>query len=150
MMRGWEREDDEKLLHLEKIMPQQWTIIAPTLGRISSQCIERYDKILDGEGWNEKMRNFFTLQKSCPQQWTIIASILGRTSSQCIERYDKLLDGENCDKLLPWEIESHPDQSKPAPPDPINMDDDEKKMLSHAPQIPDYELEAIEKIGAKN
>ncbi|CAA7057304.1 unnamed protein product [Microthlaspi erraticum] len=43
----WTREEDEKLLHLAKIMPTQWRTIAPIVGRTSSQCLERYEKLLD-------------------------------------------------------------------------------------------------------
>ena len=42
----WTREEDEKLLHLAKLMPQQWRTIAPIVGRTSQQCLERYDKLL--------------------------------------------------------------------------------------------------------
>ncbi|KAL7228386.1 hypothetical protein ACSBR2_007161 [Camellia fascicularis] len=42
------REEDEKLLHLAKLMPTQWRTIAPIVGRIPSQCLERYEKLLDG------------------------------------------------------------------------------------------------------
>jgi len=43
----WSREEDEKLLHLAKLMPTQWRTIAPIVGRTPSQCLERYQKLLD-------------------------------------------------------------------------------------------------------
>ncbi|XP_078427926.1 cell division cycle 5 [Wolffia australiana] len=43
----WTREEDEKLLHLAKLMPTQWRTIAPIVGRTPSQCLERYEKLLD-------------------------------------------------------------------------------------------------------
>ena len=43
----WTREEDEKLLHLAKLMPTQWRTIAPIVGRTSAQCLERYEKLLD-------------------------------------------------------------------------------------------------------
>ena len=43
----WAREEDEKLLHLAKLMPTQWRTIAPIVGRTPSQCLERYEKLLD-------------------------------------------------------------------------------------------------------
>jgi len=43
----WMREEDEKLLHLAKIMPTQWRTIAPIVGRTAAQCLERYEKLLD-------------------------------------------------------------------------------------------------------
>ncbi|KAF8075497.1 hypothetical protein N665_1090s0013 [Sinapis alba] len=43
----WTKEEDEKLLHLSKILPTQWRTIAPAVGRTPSQCLERYEKLLD-------------------------------------------------------------------------------------------------------
>ncbi|PHU17030.1 Cell division cycle 5-like protein [Capsicum chinense] len=43
----WTREEDEKLLHLAKLLPTQWRTIAPIVGRTPSQCLERYEKLLD-------------------------------------------------------------------------------------------------------
>eukprot|EP01116_Phalansterium_solitarium_P010844 TRINITY_DN2621_c0_g2_i1.p1 TRINITY_DN2621_c0_g2~~TRINITY_DN2621_c0_g2_i1.p1 ORF type:complete len:784 (+),score=323.38 TRINITY_DN2621_c0_g2_i1:163-2514(+) len=43
----WSREEEEKLLHLAKIMPTQWRTIAPMVGRTAAQCMEHYEKLLD-------------------------------------------------------------------------------------------------------
>ena len=53
----WSREEDEKLLHLAKIMPTQWRTIAPIVGRTAAQCLERYEKLLDDylEGFEPEM-----------------------------------------------------------------------------------------------
>jgi len=45
----WTREEEEKLLHLAKIMPSQWRSIAPIVGRTASQCLEHYERMLDEE-----------------------------------------------------------------------------------------------------
>ncbi|XP_028065679.1 cell division cycle 5-like protein [Camellia sinensis] len=77
-----------------------------------------------------------------PTQWRTIAPIVGRTPSQCLERYEKLLDaacakdenyeaGDDPRKLRPGEIDPNP-ELKPARPDPVDMDEDEKEMLSEA------------------
>lgn len=82
------------------------------------------------------------LAKLMPTQWRTIAPIVGRTPSQCLERYEKLLDaacakdenyepGDDPRKLRPGEIDPNP-ESKPARPDPVDMDEDEKEMLSEA------------------
>lgn len=42
----WTREEDEKLLHLAKIMPTQWRTIAPMIGRTPAQSLERYERLL--------------------------------------------------------------------------------------------------------
>ena len=46
----WTREEDEKLLHLAKLLPTQWRTIAPIVGRTSVQCLERYEKLLCATG----------------------------------------------------------------------------------------------------
>lgn len=67
---------------------------------------------------------------------------LGRTAAQCLERYEYLLDEaqrqEDGDdglddprKLKPGEIDPNP-ETKPARPDPKDMDEDELEMLSEA------------------
>ncbi|KAK9814983.1 hypothetical protein WJX73_003873 [Symbiochloris irregularis] len=43
----WTRVEDEKLLHLAKLLPTQWRTIAPVVGRTPAQCLERYEKLLD-------------------------------------------------------------------------------------------------------
>lgn len=74
-----------------------------------------------------------------PCQWRTIAPVIGRTAYQCMEHYEKLLDraqGRETDendprKLRPGEIDPNP-ETKPARPDPIDMDDDQKEMLNEA------------------
>ncbi|KAK9928663.1 hypothetical protein M0R45_025787 [Rubus argutus] len=74
--------------------------------------------------------------------WRTIAPIIGRTPSQCLQMYEKLLDaacvndenyepGDDPRKLRPGEIGPNP-ESKPARPDPVDMDEDGKEMLSVA------------------
>lgn len=97
MQTEWTREEDEKLLHLAKLMPTQWRTIAPIVGRTPSQCLERYEKLLDA---------------ACVKD----------------ENYEP---GDDPRKLRPGEIDPNP-ESKPARPDPVDMDEDEKEMLSEA------------------
>ena len=96
----WTREEDEKLLHLAKLMPTQWRTIAPIVGRTSAQCLERYEQLLDeasGGGGGSK----------------------GAGSAP----------GNR--KVRPGEIDSQP-ETRPARPDPVDMDEDEKEMLNEA------------------
>lgn len=44
----WSQQDDEKLLNLAKLLPNQWRSIASVMGRTSTHCLERYQKLLDG------------------------------------------------------------------------------------------------------
>ena len=85
------------------------------------------------------------LAKLMPTQWRTIAPIVGRTAAQCLEHYERLLDqatrGTKVDadysaaddprRLRPGEMDPNP-ESKPARPDPVDMDEDEKEMLSEA------------------
>ena len=90
-----------------------------------------------------------------PTQWRTIAPIVGRTATQCLERYQKLLDdaeakeneelglggpeggetaapsADDVRRLRPGELDPDP-ESKPAKPDTIDLDEDEKEMLSEA------------------
>ena len=77
-----------------------------------------------------------------PAQWRTIGPLVGRTGGQCQERYERLLDeaagggdeetsGSAARKLRPGEIDPHP-ETKPARPDPIDMDEDEIEMLQEA------------------
>ncbi|XP_014233346.1 cell division cycle 5-like protein [Trichogramma pretiosum] len=92
----WSREEDEKLLHLAKLMPTQWRTIAPIIGRTAAQCLERYEYLLD--------------------------------QAQKKEEGDDMDDPR---KLKPGEIDPNP-ETKPARPDPKDMDEDELEMLSEA------------------
>lgn len=93
----WSREEDEKLLHLAKLMPTQWRTIAPIIGRTAVQCLERYEYLLD--------------------------------QAQRKEEGEENLDDPR--KLKPGEIDPNP-ETKPARPDPKDMDEDELEMLSEA------------------
>lgn len=93
----WSREEDEKLLHLAKLMPTQWRTIAPIIGRTAAQCLERYEYLLD--------------------------------QAQRKEEGEENLDDPR--KLKPGEIDPNP-ETKPARPDPKDMDEDELEMLSEA------------------
>jgi len=93
----WAKEEDEKLLHLAKLMPTQWRTIAPIVGRTAAQCLERYEALLD--------------------------------QAQRKEDGGDIADDPR--KLKPGEIDPNP-ETKPARPDPKDMDEDELEMLSEA------------------
>ena len=43
----WSREEEEKLLHLAKLLPAQWKTIGPLMGgRTATQCQEHYEYLL--------------------------------------------------------------------------------------------------------
>lgn len=105
----WSREEDEKLLHLAKLLPAQWKTIGPLVGgRTSVQCQERYEQLLDeaavGQNEDEKMPSAEEGEGGA---------------------------GSSMRKLRAGDIDPHP-ETKPARPDPIDMDDDEIEMLQEA------------------
>jgi len=106
----WSKEEDEKLLHLAKLMPTQWRTIAPIVGRTATQCLERYQRLLD----EAEVRENDELGLGGPEG--------GETAAPT---------GEEVRKLRPGELDPDP-ESKPARPDTIDLDEDEKEMLSEA------------------
>ncbi|KAB5577845.1 pre-mRNA splicing factor component-domain-containing protein [Coniochaeta sp. 2T2.1] len=106
----WSKEEDEKLLHLAKLMPTQWRTIAPIVGRTANQCLERYQKLLDEAEARE-------------------ASGLGLTGPEGAETQAPSADDVR--RLRPGEVDPDP-ESRPARPDTIDLDEDEKEMLSEA------------------
>lgn len=106
----WSKEEDEKLLHLAKLMPTQWRTIAPIVGRTATQCLERYQRLLDEAEAQENDE----LGLGGPEG--------GETSAPT---------GDDVRKLRPGELDPDP-ESKPARPDTIDLDEDEKEMLSEA------------------
>ena len=94
----WSRAEEEKLLHLAKLMPAQWKTIGPLVGRTAAQCQEHYEKSLD-------------------------------EAAGSVDGSDALRKQQA--QLRPGQIDSHP-ETKPARPDPIDMDEDEIEMLQEA------------------
>lgn len=97
----WTREEEEKLLHLAKIMPCQWRSIAPMIGRTAAQCLEHYERLLDAAQAGEEVKNDSDVRRDDPR------------------------------RLKPGEVDPLV-EAKPAMPDPVDMDEDEKEMLSEA------------------
>ncbi|KRX02772.1 Homeodomain protein [Pseudocohnilembus persalinus] len=143
----WKNSEDEILkAAVMKYGLNQWSRISSLLARKSAkQCKQRWYEWLDPQiiktEWNrEEDEKLLHLSRIFPNQWRTIAPIVGRTPTQCVERYDKLLDeaqGKNKfdpndpRKLKPGEIDPNP-ESKPARPDPLHMDEDEKEMIAEA------------------
>ena len=100
----WSRDEDEKLLHLAKLMPNQWRTIAPIVGRTAGQCMERYEQLLD------------EAQEAAEAAAAGADGVSGTADPR---------------KLRPGEIDPAP-ETRTARPDPIDMDDDEKEMLAEA------------------
>ncbi|KAL3188014.1 hypothetical protein MRX96_004250 [Rhipicephalus microplus] len=151
MIKGgvWRNTEDEILkAAVMKYGKNQWSRIASLLHRKSAkQCKARWYEWLDPsikktEWTREEEEKLLHLAKLMPTQWRTIAPIIGRTAAQCLEHYEYLLDQaqkkeeegdilEDPRKLKPGEIDPNP-ETKPARPDPKDMDEDELEMLSEA------------------
>ena len=107
----WSKEEDEKLLHLAKLMPTQWRTIAPIVGRTATQCLERYQRLLDEAEAREER-----------DELGLGGPAGGETSAP---------SADDIRKLRPGEVDPEP-ESRPARPDTIDLDEDEKEMLSEA------------------
>lgn len=151
MIKGgvWRNTEDEILkAAVMKYGKNQWSRIASLLHRKSAkQCKARWNEWLDPsikktEWSREEEEKLLHLAKLMPTQWRTIAPIIGRTAAQCLEHYEYLLDkaaqrdneeeaADDPRKLKPGEIDPNP-ETKPARPDPVDMDEDELEMLSEA------------------
>ena len=97
-------------MHLAKLMPTQWRTIAPIVGRTATQCLERYQKLLDEAEAKEN------------DDLGLGGPTGGETSAP---------SADDVRRLRPGELDPDP-ESKPARPDTIDLDEDEKEMLSEA------------------
>lgn len=152
----WRNTEDEILkAAVMKYGMTQWSRIASLLHRKSAkQCKARWNEWLDPsikktEWSRDEEERLLHLAKLLPTQWRTIAPLVGRTAAQCLEHYEYLLDkaakgleGEEDEddepglhakarQLKPGEIDPTP-ETKPARPDPVDMDEDELEMLSEA------------------
>ncbi|KAF1996848.1 hypothetical protein P154DRAFT_525278 [Amniculicola lignicola CBS 123094] len=106
----WSREDDEKLLTMAKLLPTQWRTIAPIVGRTATQCLERYQKLLD----EQESRERTDLGLAGPEG--------GESAAPT---------GEDVRRLRAGEVDAYA-ESRPARPDAVDMDEEDKEMLSEA------------------
>ncbi|CAB9502981.1 cycle 5-like protein [Seminavis robusta] len=145
----WKNSEDEILkAAVQKYGKQQWARVASLLNKKSAkQCKARWHEWLDPSvrkvEWSRaEEEKLLHLAKLMPAQWKTIAPLVGRTAAQCQEHYEQLLDqaagGEDSSSAAaslrgfqPGQIDSHP-ETKPARPDPIDMDEDEIEMLQEA------------------
>jgi pre-mRNA-splicing factor CDC5/CEF1 len=95
----WSKDEDEKLLHLAKLMPTHWRTIAPIVGRTANQCLERYQKLLD----------------EAEQQENDELGLAGVD--------DAGPSADDVRRLRPGEVDPDP-ENRPARPDPVDMDED--------------------------
>lgn len=100
----WTRDEEERLLHLAKIMPTQWRTIAPMVGRTAAQCLDHYERLLEDA------------QRAAGEGGAASSDPLAAAGEARRARGDFEAAAE----------------SKPARPDPVDMNEEEKEMLSEA------------------
>jgi pre-mRNA-splicing factor CDC5/CEF1 len=106
----WTREEDERLLHYARVFPSAWRTVAQLMSsRTASQCIQRYQQLLDEE--EKKQSGEFAL-----------TGVEGESSAPTADDVRKLRPGEVDVDIA----------SRPARPDAVDMDEDELEMLSEA------------------
>lgn len=106
----WSRDEDAKLLRLARLMPNQWRSISNITGRTATQCVERYQKLLEEAGGVSSDLRHMELGLSGP----------GIESNAPVGAEFKLGD-----------INLNP-ENKPAMLDTVDMDEEELEMLSEA------------------
>jgi pre-mRNA-splicing factor CDC5/CEF1 len=104
----WTTQEEEQLLHLAKLLPAQWKTIGPIIGRTATQCQEHYEYLLDQAA----------LAQSAASSGEAAAAAEGAA-------------GGAASVYRVGQIDSHP-ETKPARPDPVDMDEDEMEMLQEA------------------
>lgn len=107
-------------------MPTQWRTIAPIVGRTATQCLERYQKLLD----EAEARENDELGLGGPGTETTAPSADDVRRLRCVTALFFAL-GVSTNLSRPGELDPDP-ESKPARPDTIDLDEDEKEMLSEA------------------
>ena len=75
----WSREEEEKLLHLAKLMPTQWRTIAPLVGRTAAQCLEHYEFLLDKVNTGEREQR--SLCSDCNGRCTAVFDVTSSSLS---------------------------------------------------------------------
>lgn len=106
---SWTRDDDEKLLGLAKLLPNQWRSIALIMGRTATHCVERYQKLLEDAAKNEGEN--------------------GDSEDEDEEMVEMKLTGPGIESLPAL---GNAFESLPSRPDAEDMEDDEREMLSEA------------------
>ncbi|KAG5417548.1 CEF1 [Candida metapsilosis] len=118
---GWTSEQDKRLIELTRLLPNQWRSIASTLGRTATQCVERYQQLLDEASGNEGSND---LKLSGPGIETLPA--VGQPTAQIIDN-DESNDPNFAHETQPAKSPAGSDDE-----DDEDMEDDDREMLAEA------------------
>ncbi|KIW06643.1 uncharacterized protein PV09_02353 [Verruconis gallopava] len=102
----WSKDEDEKLLHLVKVLPSSFRTISSIIGRSAQQCIARYQQLLD------------EAEKREEGELGLTGDVSGDASAP-----------KEDPSRLPTEL--YPEFAAPKL-DAVDMDEEEKEMLSEA------------------
>ncbi|ODV61369.1 uncharacterized protein ASCRUDRAFT_7610 [Ascoidea rubescens DSM 1968] len=119
----WSTAEDASLLRLVKILPNQYRTIAPIVGRTPTQCIERYQYLLNNNLINNNNKD--NEQKAILDKKT--DDSLNLTGINDSHPSNDPLNSNNTNNYV---FVNH--ESRAPRPDAIDMDDDEKEMLAEA------------------
>ncbi|SCU79632.1 LAFA_0B04478g1_1 [Lachancea sp. 'fantastica'] len=141
----WSNIEDQILkAAIEKYGTHQWSKIASLLQKKTArQCELRWTEFLNPSlnftpFSKEEDAKLLELVRRLPNQWRTISDVMGRTPQVCVERYNVLLEGTDSDVKLgssldleAGDIDLHA-ESRPARPDPMELESMDKEMLAEA------------------
>jgi hypothetical protein len=110
----WSPEEDQKLLNLAKLRPNQWSSICLLMNRTANQCIERYQELLTDYAGG--INGLIDDDKSITSKLLLTGNI----------------ESTNTNKISSFGGLNLNPESKPARPDLEEMDEDEREMISEA------------------
>lgn len=114
---GWTSDQDKRLIELTRLLPNQWRSIGSIIGRTATQCVERYQQLIDEASGNDSSGD---LKLSGPGIETIPA--IGQPTAQIIDNDES--NGPNfAHETQPAQAGSDDDES---------MEDDDREMLAEA------------------
>lgn len=114
---GWTSEQDKRLIELTRLLPNQWRSIASIIGRTATQCIERYQLLIDEASGSESNND---LKLTGPGIETLPA--VGQPTAQIIDN-EAVHDPNFAHETQPAKLESDEDE---------DMEDDDREMLAEA------------------
>lgn len=114
---AWTSDQDKRLIELTRLLPNQWRSIGSIIGRTATQCVERYQRLIDEASGNDSSGD---LKLSGPGIETIPA--VGQPTAQIIDN-DKSNDPNFAHETQPAQSGSDDDES---------MEDDDREMLAEA------------------
>ncbi|CAR22814.1 Cef1p [Lachancea thermotolerans CBS 6340] len=141
----WSNIEDQILkAAIQKYGTHQWSKVASLLQKkTAKQCESRWNEFLNpnlnfSEFSKEDDSRLLELVKKLPNQWRTISEAMGRTAQACINRYNTLLEGEDSELKLGSSLDFEVGnidlaaESRPARPDPADLDSMDKEMLAEA------------------